>query len=203
MPHLRDGVSEKPLEGLLLRHPHVVHQVDLTRLRQRRRHGNVPVPNQVRRPQMARPPRDGAVQKHLAIRRRHGSGEGVECLGSEMDSWACPSSGCGHTAFPVPWPGGLVEPDPCHFFGHAQIHDRRHAPRPKIAERLLRGLARNEHVIAYANELRLEEASRIEGHSVPAPAPSLALADNAPFGHRPEQQKKTPSATAAAERNRI
>ena len=61
MPHLRDGVSEKPLKGLLLRHPHVVHQVDLTRLRQRRRHGNVPVPNQVRRPKMARPPCDRAV----------------------------------------------------------------------------------------------------------------------------------------------
>jgi hypothetical protein len=32
MLHLRDDVSEKPLERLLLRHPHVVHQVDLTRL---------------------------------------------------------------------------------------------------------------------------------------------------------------------------
>ena len=104
MPHLRDGVSEKPLKGLLLRHPHVVHQVDLTRLRQRRRHGNVPVPNQVRRPKMARPPCDRAVQEHLAIRRRHGCGEGVERLGFERIR-GVPFIGMGTYRIRVPWPG--------------------------------------------------------------------------------------------------
>ena len=77
----------------------------------------------------------------------------------------------------------LVEPDVRHLFRHPQIHDRRHAFRSQIAERLFRGLAANEHVVADTYELGLKHSGRIEIHRV-RHRPSLVFADDALGGNR-------------------
>src|SRR6478752_1287782 len=55
--HFWNRVSEKSLERLLLHaHPHAVHQVDGTRLRQDRVDRHMPFANQIRGPEMTRAP---------------------------------------------------------------------------------------------------------------------------------------------------
>ena len=89
----------------------------------------------------------------------------------------------------------FIEPDLRHLLRHPQIHDRRHALGPELAKRLFRRLAADEHVVAHAHELGLEQARRTERHRVRHGA-GLVLADDALRGGG----RVTETASAAAAR---
>src|SRR6185369_16206015 len=126
MTHLRDNAPEKSLERWLIpAHSRVVHQVDQPRLRQRRRHRSLPFTNQIGGPEMTRPPCDRAVQEHLAIRRRHHRGEGVELLRPVRILGCATHRDLDILDAELFRERGLIEPDLRHLLRHSQIHDRR------------------------------------------------------------------------------
>jgi len=117
-----------------------VTQVDHPRLRQRLRHRHLAIANQVGRPQVAGPPRHGAVQQHLALSRGQRRRERVEFLRA------------------VGILRRFIEADLRHLFRHTQVHHGRDALRLEVAQRLLCGLAGDEQVVADARECGLEES---------------------------------------------
>jgi integrase len=95
---------------------------------------------------MARPPGDGAVQQHLAVRRRHRRREVSSSFGPK--GWSGRAAHRNVDAFDAELLAerGLVEPDARHLLRHAEIHDRRDAFGLEVAQRLFRRLTADEHV---------------------------------------------------------
>ena len=168
MRHLGDNAPEEPLERLLLPSAQrsIVRQVDHPRLRQRRLHWCLPVTNQVGRPEMTRPPRNRAVQEHFAIGRRHRRREGVEFLRPVRILGRAAHRDVHVLDSQFLCERGFVEAHARHLLRHSQVHESGHASGSEIAERLFRGLAADEHVVAHAHEFGLEHLRRIKVHRV-------------------------------------
>ena len=119
--------------------------------------------DQVRGPQVARPPRDRAVKQHLAVRAGDRGGELCDGFRRVWELGRAAHRQVDVLHAQLADDGALVELHlVLHFFRRAEVDDGRHALVVHLAQRALGGLSGDEEIVADAHGRRLEAAGRVE-----------------------------------------